>query len=135
MERKKKKIMPELQNAAQKTFYRLSRCQNVLTKRPYLICFSSQKLRFVIFQVLSLFEKSFVIVWVFEFCHILSLVIFLVIEFCHNLSFWFLSHFEFLSFVPIWAFDFLSQFDFLSFITIWFFKVHHNLCFWVSSPF
>ena len=92
-----------------------------VTKRPFLISFSSHKLRFVIIQVWSQLKKSFVTLCVLEFCHNLSLVIFWVIQFCHTVSFWVCYIFEFLSLATIWVFEFLSQFEFLSFITIWFF--------------
>ena len=122
------------ENAAQRTLHRLSRCQNVLFKRPLYICCSSYNLRFVIIQVLSQFERSFVTIWVFEFCHDLGLVTFWVIEFCHNLSFWGLLQYKFLSFITIWVSEFYQN-KFFSFITIWVLVFHHTLSFKVSSQF
>ena len=69
------KTLRELQNAAQRTSNRLSRCQNVLTKRRHK-CLFFYKLKFVKFQVWSQFEfchnQSFVTNWVLDFCHDLS---------------------------------------------------------------
>ena len=136
----------------------LSRCQNLLTKDFFKLVFLL-KLRFVIFLVLSHFEKSFVTIWVFDFCQNLSLVTFWVIGCCHNLSivriwvlkfcyimsFWVLSQFWFLSFYHslsfqvssqleflsfiIMSFGVSSQFEFLRFITIWVLEFHQNLSF------
>ena len=47
------------------------------------------------FGNMSLFEWTFVTIWVFEFCH--------------NLSFWALSQFELLSFVKIWVIEFVTR--------------------------
>ena len=85
------------QNAAQRTFHLLSRCQNDITKRPFLIGLLVHKLIFFKIQVLPQFY---------------------FFEFCHNLSFCVLSKFVFLSFVTIWV---LSHFDFFfSFVIIFF---------------
>ena len=126
--------------AAQRTSYRMSRCQNVPTKRPSLSIFC-HKLRFVKIEVWSQFEflsfvKNFVffnlvIIWIFcvkkkilislSQIEFLSFVTIRVFEFGHNLSFatiWVLSQFEFcqyLSFVTIWV---VLQFEFLNFISI-----------------
>ena len=87
------KTLQKLQNAAQRTSYRLSRCQNVLTKKT-LLKFFLHILKFVSFQVfhnLSFITSSFFLLFSLEF------------DFCHHLSFvttWILSQFE------------LSQFEF-----------------------
>ena len=112
----------ESQNAAQRTSYRWSRCQNVLTKRNCRL------------------YSSFVTILVFEFCHKLSSWVLSQFEFLSFVTIWFFwvsSQFEFLSFITIWVFEFYhnlsfwvsSQLVFLSFITIWVFEFHHNLTF------
>ena len=97
MKKKNKKKIARSQNGFQCTFYPLSRCQVVFTKR--------------LFKVLSGIELSGF--EVLKFCHYLSS------EFCHNLSFCVLSQFEFLSFLTIWA---LLQFEFLSCTNLRFFS-------------
>ena len=108
-------------------------CQVVimfLLKDPFKFVFSSShKWSFVITQVLSQFEKSFVTVWIFELCHNLSLVTFWVLEFCHNLSFVTIQVFEFCNILSYWV---LWQ-SFWVFITVWVFEFHHILGFQVTS--
>ena len=138
-----------MQNAAQSTSHRLSRCQVVLTKRMFKFGqkWSCQNLSFWVFSQFN-----------FEFCHNLSfwfssqfefsipffkLLIFVIIQvmsfvrtwvfgLCHNLSFLVLSQFEFLSFLKIWFFELCHN---LSFVTIWVFEFCFNLSFWVFSQF
>ena len=105
-----RKTLRELQNAAQRTSYRLLRCQNVLIKRTLAQCF----FWFVIISVLS--NLSFVTVWDFGVLSQLSFITTQVFQFHPNLSF-----------------SVSSQFEFLSFTRIWVVKYHHNLSFWVSS--
>ena len=74
---------------------------------------------------------GFVNIWVFDFFHNLSLVttwILSYFEFCQNLSFFTFATIWFF-FYLVYLFFFLSQFEFLSFIKIWVFKFHHNLRF------
>ena len=144
-----KKASQESQNAAQRTLHQLSRCQNVLTKRPFKICHNSSVVtiwkRFChnMRKVLSQFEfLSFVTIWVWSQFEFFGFNKYLVSEFCHNLSFWVVitiwvfechpnlncqvsSQFEFLSFITM-SFWVSSQFEFLSFIIIWV-EFHHNL--------
>ena len=97
--------------------------------------FSSEIL--ILSQYWSFHNLSFVKIWFFEFCYLLSFLVlsqFWIFKFCYYLSFWVSSQFdfwvssqfEFLSFITIWV---------LSLITIWVFQFHHNLCFSVSSTF
>ena len=98
------------QNAAQRTYHPLSRCQVVLTKRPFkdlsLIEFCHNWTFWVLsqFDFLSYHNLNF---WV---CHNMTF------WFCHNMSFWVLPQLEFLSFVTISVVDFC-----------------HNLTFWFNS--
>ena len=140
------KNIARLQNAAQSTSHRLSRCQVVLTKRLFKVLsdidlsefefFSCQNLSFEFCQSLSF---GFLTNWVlsqFDFfsCHIFSFWVWqkfeflscqiFIFEFCHNLSFK-LYQFEFLSFVKIFVFEFCHNLS-LTFITIWF-EFYHKL--------
>ena len=127
------KTSRESQNAAQRTSHQLSRCLNVLTKRPFLSIFG-HKLIFVIIHVLSEFQfLSFVTIWVIEFCHNMS-----QFKFWHNFGFvtiWVLSQLEFFKFFHNLSFWVFSQFEFFSFVSIWVFEFYHHLSFWVWSKF
>ena len=96
-----------LQNAALRTFHRLSMCQVVLTKRL-----------FYIFELNKIWVLELITIWVFRFC-CYSNSVSLSFEFCHKLSFKFLyDYIKKKSIVTIWVFE-LSHFEFLSSVTIW----------------
>ena len=91
--------------------------------------------------LLSHFEIC--IIWVFEFCHILSLTIW-VFVFCHTYSFWDLSQQQFLISVTFWVFGFChNKKKKMIFVTIkvfefcqcQFFQFWLNMSFWALSQF
>ena len=119
-----------LENVKKKLFYltnivRITKCcpENIesVVKVPKCFLIKKTLLRLFFFSYIQIghsssffssffppqFTKSFVTIWVFRFCHNLSLVLFWVIEFCHNLSFvtiWFFVTFLVFEFFTIWVF-------------------------------
>ena len=105
-----RRTLQEWQNAAQRTYHPLSRCQVVLTKRPFKDLSLIELCHNLTFWVLSQFDFLSYHNLNFWVCHNMTF------WFCHNMSFWVLPQLEFLSFVTISVVDFC-----------------HNLTFWFNS--